>query len=152
MHDSPQQPGDGVPLRIEITCGSFHFRGTVRFAGRTNEARGTRAVDAGARGRHGRGRRPAPAVAAEGGTVSCKKGCAACCRYLVHVSESEAYYLYELVERLPEPRRSQVRERFAEARRRLQQAGFLETLQQFPMWTGPEIHQRGQAYHALQIP
>src|SRR6266481_3286867 len=49
-------------------------------------------------------------------------------------------------------RRRQVRERFAEARRRLQQAGFLETLQQFPMWTGPEIHERGQAYHALQIP
>jgi Fe-S-cluster containining protein len=91
-------------------------------------------------------------VTAEGKTISCKKGCGACCRWLVHVSESEAYYLYEVVEAMPEPRRSQVRERFAEARRRLQEADFLETLQQFPMWTGREIHERSQAYHALKIP
>jgi hypothetical protein len=143
MQDSLQPPGDGVPLRIEITCGSFSFRGTVSLPVVPTKPvelvplalalADAMAEDAGRR------------VAAEGGTVSCKKGCAACCRYLVHVSESEAYYLYELVERLPEPRCSQVRERFAEARRRLLQAGFLETLQQFPTWTGPEIHERGQA-------
>jgi len=150
MQDSPQPPGDGVPLQIELTRGSFHFRGTVCLPvvpTRPRELVPLALVLADAAAEDA-----AQRVAAEGGTVSCKKGCAACCRYLVHVSESEAYYLHELVERLPEPRRSQVRERFAEARRRLQQAGFLETLQQFPMWTGPEIHQRGQAYHALQIP
>ena len=139
-----------MPLQLEITRGSFHFRGTVSLPVVPTRPRelvplALALADAAA---EDAGRR----VAAEGGTVSCKQGCAACCRYLVHVSESEAYYLYELVERLPEPRRSQVRERFAEARRQLQQAGFLETLQQFPVWTGREIHERGQAYHALQIP
>jgi Fe-S-cluster containining protein len=150
MQESPQPSGEGIPLRLEMTRGSFHFRGTVSLPVLPTRPRelvplALALADAAA---EDAGRR----VAAEGGAVSCKKGCAACCRYLVHVSESEAYYLYELVERLPEPRRSQVRERFAEARRQLQQAGFLETLQQFPVWTGPEIQERGRDYHALQIP
>jgi Fe-S-cluster containining protein len=150
MESSPHRSGAGIPLQIEIARGSFHFRGTVSLPvvpTRPRElvplalALADAVADDAAR-----------RVAAEGGTVSCKKGCGTCCRYLVHVSESEAYYLHDLVERLPEPRRSQVRERFAEARRQLQQAGFLETLQQFPMWTRREIHERGRTYHALQIP
>ena len=149
MQGNPQPSGGGIPLQIEITRGSFHFRGTVSLPVVPTRPRelvplALALADAAAED-------AARRVAAEGGTVSCKKGCAACCRYLVHVSESEAYYLHELVERLPQPRRSQVRERFAEARRRLQQAGFLETLQQFPVWTGREIRERGQAYHALQL-
>jgi Fe-S-cluster containining protein len=150
MQGSSQPPGDGIPLQIEVTQGSFHFRGTVSLPVVPTRPRelvplaltlaDAVAEDAGRR------------VAAEGGTVSCKKGCGACCRWLVHVSESEAYYLHELVEGMPEPRRSQVRERFAEARRRLCEAGFLETLQQFPIWTGREINERSKDYHALQIP
>src|SRR5438132_5375828 len=64
----------------------------------------------------------------KGQTISCKKGCAACCRQLVPISEAEARQIRDLVEELPEPRRAHVRARFAEARRRLEEAGVLEML------------------------
>src|SRR5215468_1674945 len=52
---------------------------------------------------------------AHGETISCRTGCAACCRYPVPVSEIEIYYFAELVESMPEPRRSEVKERFGKA-------------------------------------
>lgn len=60
------------------------------------------------------------AAVAAGHTVSCKKGCAACCRHLVPVSPLEARELVKIVECMPEPRRSIIRERFADVRRRLE--------------------------------
>lgn len=65
---------------------------------------------------------------AEGLTVSCRSGCGACCRQLVPISEIEARRILELVEGFPEPRRSAVLARFAEARRRLHAAGLLDRL------------------------
>jgi hypothetical protein len=56
---------------------------------------------------------------AAGKTVSCSKGCAACCRQPVPVTPPEAYALLRLVENLPEPRRTDVRARFADRARRL---------------------------------
>ena len=55
-----------------------------------------------------------------GKPISCRKGCAACCRQVVAVSALEARELMKAVQRLPEPLQSRVRQRFAEARRRLQ--------------------------------
>jgi Fe-S-cluster containining protein len=60
---------------------------------------------------------------AEGRRISCRAGCGACCRQLVPISEIEARRLAALVEALPEPRRSEVRARFADAVRRLDAAG-----------------------------
>ena len=60
--------------------------------------------------------------------ISCRKGCGACCRQLVPISEIEAYQLRDLVRDLPEPKRSQVLARFAAARRRLEEAGLMEIL------------------------
>ncbi len=54
-----------------------------------------------------------------GETVSCRAGCGACCRQIVPVSEIEAHHLKELVDAMPEPRRTTVRARFEEARRGL---------------------------------
>ena len=65
---------------------------------------------------------------AEGGQISCTKGCGACCRQLVPVAESEAYHLQSLVNELPEPRRTTIRERFAAAREKLQQNNFLQPI------------------------
>lgn len=62
-------------------------------------------------------------IRAEGATVSCKVGCGACCRHLVMVSKTEAHHFRDLVEAMPEPRRTEVRGRFAEVRRRLQEGG-----------------------------
>jgi Fe-S-cluster containining protein len=63
-----------------------------------------------------------------GEAISCRKGCGACCRQVVPVSQPEARHLRDVVARLPEPRRSQVRARFAAARHRLEQAGLLQRL------------------------
>ena len=62
----------------------------------------------------------ARAAAESGDAVSCKQGCAACCRQLVAVSALEARELMKLVDKMPEPQRSRVRQRFEDARRRLE--------------------------------
>jgi Fe-S-cluster containining protein len=68
------------------------------------------------------------AVEEMGEKISCRKGCGACCRQLIAISEVEARRIRDLVEGLPEPRRTEVRTRFAEACRRLEGAGLLEKL------------------------
>lgn len=55
------------------------------------------------------------AVEADGKKISCKAGCGACCRQPVPLAEVEAFELAELVENMPEPRRSVIRERFEKA-------------------------------------
>lgn len=67
-------------------------------------------------------------VEAEGRKISCTKGCGACCRQIVPISEVEARRIRDLVESLPEPRRSVIRSRFAESRERLDAAGLLDSL------------------------
>ena len=67
-------------------------------------------------------------VVASGDRISCKKGCGACCRQLVPVVEAEARQLLALVESFEEPRRSEVLERFAVARRTLEAAGFMQKI------------------------
>jgi Fe-S-cluster containining protein len=78
------------------------------------------------------------AVEKQGQKISCKKGCAACCRSMVPISEVEARRFRELVESLPEERRSQIVARFAEALRRLDGAGLLNKLRSREQWTDPE--------------
>jgi len=62
-----------------------------------------------------------------GERVTCAKGCSACCRAQpVPVTPVEAYALWRLVEALPEPRRSEVRDRFAANAAALRDAGLAE--------------------------
>ena len=89
---------------------------------------------------------------AQGHEVTCKKGCAACCRQLVMLSEMEAHAIARLVNDLPEPRRSQVRSRFSEARHRLAEAGLSEPLRQREQWSEPERRAICSKYFSLQIP
>lgn len=91
-------------------------------------------------------------VEEQGKKISCKAGCGACCRQLVPISEVEARNIRDLVEAMPEPRRSQVRARFAEARRRLQEAGVLERLEQRAQWSADEFQKIGLEYFYLGIP
>jgi Fe-S-cluster containining protein len=87
-----------------------------------------------------------------GAAISCKKGCGACCRNLVAVSEVEARRIRDLVDELPEPRRSAVRSRFADARERLERAGLLETLRAAEVWTAEQYAARVAAYFQQGIP
>jgi Fe-S-cluster containining protein len=86
----------------------------------------------------------------QGRPVSCRAGCAACCRQIVLASEAEARRLRALVEALPEPKRAEVRARFAEARRKLEEAGLLEALQA-PESFGPGVAELGLAYFRLRL-
>lgn len=92
------------------------------------------------------------AVAA-GETISCKKGCGACCRQLVPISQVEARRLAQLVEELPEPRRAQVRARFAEGLKSLEEAGLLNKLRAREHWDpdGAELDRTGLEYFRLGI-
>ena len=67
-------------------------------------------------------------VEEKGWKISCKHKCAACCRQLVPLSEIEAHHIAELVNKMPEPRRSEIRARFEAARHKLEEAGLLERL------------------------
>jgi Fe-S-cluster containining protein len=91
------------------------------------------------------------AAAAQGEHVSCRKGCGACCRQLVPISEIEARQLRDLVAELPEPRRSQVLARFHEARKRLAQAGLLERLEHPERFADEQLRSLGLEYFRLAI-
>jgi Fe-S-cluster containining protein len=91
------------------------------------------------------------AVEKKGEKISCKKGCAACCRTMVPISEVEARHLHELVECLPEAQRSQILARFAEALHRLDHAGLLEKLRTREQWTDAEYKYIEVQYFAQAI-
>jgi Fe-S-cluster containining protein len=86
-----------------------------------------------------------------GEPVSCTAGCGACCRQLVAISEVEARRLRHVVDALPEPRRSTVRARFAEAERRLAEAGLLQDLQQAEQLSDTEYRALTIAYFAQHL-
>jgi Fe-S-cluster containining protein len=85
-----------------------------------------------------------------GRPVSCRAGCAACCRQMVLISETEARQLHDLVEALPEPRRSEIRARFAAALQRLEQADLRGALDA-PESYQPGMSELGLAYFRLRI-
>jgi Fe-S-cluster containining protein len=89
---------------------------------------------------------------AEGRVVSCKKGCGACCRPIVPLSEVEARRIGRLVEELPEPRRTEIRARFDRARERLAEAGLLSKLENPQSFLESEIDPFNLAYFRLGIP
>jgi Fe-S-cluster containining protein len=68
------------------------------------------------------------AVEQAGKHISCRAGCGACCRQIVPISESEAHHVKRLVDDLPEPRRTIVRERFADGLKRMAAAGMLKRM------------------------
>lgn len=68
------------------------------------------------------------AAQAGGAPVTCRKGCGVCCRQLVTISPAEAWLIGELLEATPEPRRGELRGRFAAIEKRLRETGLLERL------------------------
>ena len=66
---------------------------------------------------------------ANGKHISCAKGCSACCRAQpVPVTPAEAHALARLVEAMPEPRRTEIRSRFADRVERMKAAGLFEVM------------------------
>jgi Fe-S-cluster containining protein len=92
------------------------------------------------------------AIEAEGQTISCKAGCGACCRQLVPITETEARLLRDMVQALPEPRRSEVLARFAEGLRRLEQGGLLDKLRHPENFSLDELKPIGLDYFHQGVP
>ena len=67
-----------------------------------------------------------------GGKVSCQKGCGACCRQAVPIAEVEAYQLAELVENMPEPRRTEIKRKFAEGVKHFHDNKWFERMENYP--------------------
>ncbi len=86
--------------------------------------------------------------------VSCNKGCGACCRQLVPLSPPEAAMIFEFVESMPEPQKSEVRIRFSVALRRLKERGLLEKLDrlQNPLMSDEEYDAIIREYFLAQVP
>lgn len=82
----------------------------------------------------------------EGRAVSCRKGCGACCRQLVPLAEMEAHQIREVLENLPEPRRTEVRARFDAAYRKLSATGLLEKLEHPERFSLGEMQEFGMEY------
>ena len=81
----------------------------------------------------------------DGKSISCRKGCGACCRQLVPVSRTEGERLLALVKTLPGERRERLRERFAAAEAIIGQAGLADR-------AGRSDRELSLAYFALAIP
>jgi Fe-S-cluster containining protein len=94
---------------------------------------------------------------AEGGqAISCRRGCAACCRLLVPVSAPEAIALHEMIAGLPVERKARITDRLAETHRALTEAGVLAGLQDVAesegQLTDADLDAVNRAYYALRLP
>ena len=89
------------------------------------------------------------AAGRRGRKVSCTSGCGACCRQLVPLSPPEAVLVQELVDSMAEPARTTVKERFAGAVARLEQAGLLQRLE---APDNPLLFKAEEDYFLQQIP
>ncbi len=63
---------------------------------------------------------------AQGKAISCKAGCASCCRVLIPIAPAEAVRLAEVVDAMPKERRRAVKKRFEKAVQRMEQVGLLD--------------------------
>lgn len=84
-----------------------------------------------------------------GKKISCKKGCGACCRQLVPISETEGYGLLKMIEAMPEARRGAVRARFARVAERLEKLGWVERLMNPNRSTAAERAEMANEYFRL---
>jgi Fe-S-cluster containining protein len=88
-----------------------------------------------------------------GRTVSCAKGCSACCRRQpVPVTPAEAHALAARVQAQPEARRERLTERFADAAERLRKAGlFALFMRDDPISTPEQAREAATGYMALGL-
>ena len=91
-----------------------------------------------------------------GRSISCRMGCAACCRMMVPVSPPEAFALRDYVEQLPADRRGPIMDRLAATASALRQQGLLGRLQEIADASTPlsdeELDPINRAYYALRLP
>lgn len=95
-------------------------------------------------------------VTEAGQTISCRKGCAACCRMLVPLSAPEAFALREYVGQLPTDRHTLLLNRLGDTKDQLKRAGLWDRLNDIAEAAmavpDQELDPINRAYYALRMP
>jgi Fe-S-cluster containining protein len=88
---------------------------------------------------------------AQGKPISCRRGCAACCRQLVTLAPVEAIAVADLIEALPSDPQEKIRARFAEAIRIMRQTNLVEpgSPDHAPVLRAPRAKNAEEAFNAL---
>lgn len=93
---------------------------------------------------------------ATGQRISCRMGCAACCRMLVPISAPEAFALRDKILALPDAQQRTRLDRVSAARARLDQAGLLSRLRDIAetdrQLSDEDMEQTNRDYYALRLP
>ena len=91
-----------------------------------------------------------------GKSISCKMGCAACCRMMVPLSPPEAFSLSTYVEQLPPDDRDRIMKRLSESLELLEREGLLNQLEQIAGASTPlsddQLEPINRAYYTLRMP
>ena len=88
----------------------------------------------------------------EGKSVSCKKGCGACCSQLVPISPTEARYLARYISGLSNDKKSKLVAKFDHIETKLKSAGFWDTLIAPEKFDNSQIKSIGLDYFDLNLP
>ena len=81
-----------------------------------------------------------------GETISCTKGCGACCSQIVPISEIEVYHIADLVAEMPEARRKIIKEKFEKACRHFHEIGLFERIDASSDFSTEEIRKIAVEY------
>ena len=149
---TPEFPSPPEVASAQFTIEGEHFRLTFRVTVPAGSAQVSDLLPAARALSDTVVRETCQGVEAAGEKISCTKGCGACCRNLVAISEVEARRIRDVVDTLPEPQRSAVRVRFADARQRLERAGLLEKLHAADRWTDADYAALVGIYFQQGIP
>jgi Fe-S-cluster containining protein len=128
--------GQGMHIEIPIPVAPVSGAALVPIARALAEAVGDRVVEV---------------EAAAGRPVTCRRGCAHCCRHLAPISAIEARAIHALVEAMPEPRRSAIRDRFAAVRAALAAAGLLDEVLGLAQLTAEQARVTAARYMLLGL-
>jgi Fe-S-cluster containining protein len=90
-------------------------------------------------------------VQKQGVEISCKKGCSACCRQHVPISPAEARLMHAIAENMPEPGRSEFKQRFEQAVQRLRVSGIMDAMN-YHRLSAQETGAMVKSYFDLEIP
>jgi Fe-S-cluster containining protein len=90
-------------------------------------------------------------VAEQGKTISCQKGCGACCRQIVPIAPVETHGIRDLVASMPEERRTEILSRFAAAKEKMIAAGMWQKMDDRANWPEADVIQVGLDYFALGV-
>lgn len=93
----------------------------------------------------------AEAAVEQGGRITCRAGCGACCRQPVPVSPHELEMLAALVEGMDDERRDRIRGRLRDAVERMREGGILDDIRSIASLSEDQRQQAGLKYFALGI-